>query len=137
MNEGPRKRARLGAGVWLGLWVVLFALGCGRRPTVAKPVDPDLARSTLDAVLASWQDGETPQVWSSRVPQVIVQDFDWSSGTTLQAYEILGDGDARDANLFCPVRLVVETTARRRTEMTVTYCVGTDPVLTVFRAMPQ
>jgi hypothetical protein len=118
---------------------LLFAFllsGCGQRQVTAKPVDPDMAQRTLESVLTHWKAGGTPEQCGARTPQVVVQDLDWSGGARLMSYEILGAGDKRDANLFCDVKLVLEDVSRKKLERTVTYCVGTDPVLTVFRALP-
>lgn len=115
---------------------LLWLAGCGSQQ-VAKPVDLRVANETLQAVLTDWQHGGTPAAWQQRSPQVVVQDFDWSSGLKLKAFEILGPGEPRDANLFCQVRLTLQKDTQPATERVVTYCVGTDPVLTVFRDMMQ
>jgi hypothetical protein len=124
---------QLGAAGWL--LVILISVGCGSRQQTAEPVDPDQARRTLHAVLADWVEGGKPETWRQKSPQVVVQDLDWSGGSKLKAFELLGSGEPRDANLFCQVKLVLENSSQRKIEQTVTYCVGTDPVLTVFRAM--
>ncbi|MHB0954850.1 MAG: hypothetical protein ACYC0X_00580 [Pirellulaceae bacterium] len=115
--------------------IVLIPAGCGNWQRSAKPVDPDEARQTLGAVLADWAQGGTPEAWLEQSPQVVIQDLDWSGGAKLKAFEVLGTGEPRDANLFCQVKLVLEDASRQQVERTVTYCIGTDPVLTVFRAM--
>ena len=125
--------AQLGAiGVLL---LILVPLGCAGRQQIAKPVNPEEARQTLSAVLADWAKGGKPEAWLRQSPQVVIQDRDWSSGLKLKTFEILGSGEPRDANLFCQVKLVLENASQQDFEQTVTYCVGTDPALTVFRAM--
>lgn len=111
--------------------------GCGPRQVTAKPVEPEVARRTLEQVLAHWKQGGTPDQCQSETPPVVVQDLDWLGGARLLSFELLGGGDPRDANLFCDVKLVLEDASHKRLERTVTYCVGTDPVLTVFRALPD
>ena len=64
---------------------------------------------------------------------MVVQDRDWQQGVELVDYEIAGPGDAQDANLICDVQLTLRGSDGTSTEKTVTYIVGTDPVLTVFR----
>jgi hypothetical protein len=134
MNVWKGKYARgpfLAAVAASGL--LLLAVGCGPQVKKAAQVDVDIARQSLEAVLADWKGGGSPEAWQKRSPQVVVQDFDWTSGAKLKTYEILGPGEARDANLFCKVRLTVEKDSRPEEDLVVTYCVGTDPVVTVFR----
>ena len=128
--SGPRVRASL----WLLLTV---CAGCGPALQTANPVDPDRARETLHSILESWQRGETPESWKQRSPEVVVQDRDWSMGATLKEFTIIGRGEARDANLYCPVKLVLDERQGGPQQRTVTYVVGTDPVLTVFRDVMQ
>ena len=120
-------------------WAVLAlcALGCGPRHPTADPVNAETARQTLQSVLESWQRGESLESWQQREPKVVVQDMDWSGGAKLKEFEILGAGEPRDANLYCQVKLVLEGAGRGVQPRTVTYVVGTDPVLTVFRDMFQ
>ena len=108
--------------------------GCG-GPARAKPVEPALARATLRDVLESWKNGKQPQELQSATPKVVVQDPDWLVGKRLVSYQILDNGEARDANLLCRVKLVVEDPTNGQSEFTATFVVGTDPVLTVFRDM--
>lgn len=118
----------------LALLVSLSVLaGCGSNRQTAKPVDPAAARQTLEVVLTDWRNGGRPDVWQQQSPQVVVQDLDWSRGVRLKSYEILGPGEPRDANLYCRVKLVLDEPTAETREQTVTYCVGTDPVRTVFR----
>jgi hypothetical protein len=111
--------------------VASLATGCGGAPR-AKPVDEELARSTLKDVLDKWKTGATPQQLQDGDPKIIVQDPDWQLGYTLTGYEVLDDGEPLDANLYCKVKLQIEN-EEGPAETTATYCIGTDPVLTVFR----
>lgn len=93
---------------------------------------------TLETVLTSWQQGETPQSWRERDPEVVIQDVDWMSGKQLQEFELLDAGEPIDANLHCRVRLTLVEPQRGSVEREVTYLVTTSPKLTVFRSMtPQ
>jgi hypothetical protein len=117
---------------------LLFAqAGCNRGGQTAAAVEPQKALATLQAVLEDWKQGGSPQSWRDRSPEVVVQDWDWQAGAHLKEFNILGPGDARDANLFCQVRLTLERPGQSAVQQTVTYVVGTDPVLTVFRGLPQ
>jgi hypothetical protein len=109
--------------------------GCGSGVKTAAPVDPDLARKTLHITLESWKRGESPAELKQRSPAIIAQDFDWISGSELLDFEIAGPGQALDANLICPVKLILAGADGGTNEKTVDYIVGTDPVLTVFRKM--
>lgn len=123
---------------WVGvasLLMIVPLVGCGFRPKVADPVDPDVAQRTLREALDAWVSGAKPDELRQKTPQIVVQDFDWSAGNRLVSYEVKGVGSPQDANLFCEVKLVLEDSSRKRSERLVTYCVGTDPVLTVFRAL--
>jgi hypothetical protein len=115
------------------LTTLLAFPGCGPRQPTAAAVDPDEARRTLEAVLSDWKEGGSPEAWQQRTPQVVVQDFDWAAGAKLKSFELLGPGDIRDANLICKVKIVAVQAPKGEVQRTVTYVVGTDPVLTVFR----
>ena len=115
--------------------IAILVTGCGGHREVADPVEPEVAQRTLREALDAWVVGAKPEELRQKTPEVVVQDFDWSAGTRLVSYEVKGGGSPQDANLFCEVKLVLEDSSRKRSERLVTYCVGTDPVLTVFRAM--
>lgn len=127
---------RLGTGVQGAVLSALMicAAGCP-SPAERHRVNPDLARQTLQGVLESWRDGSTPASWQQKSPAVVVQDMDWLGGAQLESFEILEGAEAIDANLHCPVKLVLKTPDGGSVERRVTYLVGTSPVLTVFRAM--
>lgn len=114
------------------LMVMLLLCGC-TRPSAAAAVDPDLARSVLRDVLESWQQGGSLEQWKSAASPVVIQDADWQSGLKLLEFELVNPGQPLDANLHCPVLLVLQDGTARRLEKQVTYIVGTDPVVTVFR----
>jgi hypothetical protein len=111
-------------------------VGCGYSASEHR-VTSTTARSTLEAVLKSWQNGESAESWQEKTPQVVIQDMDWKAGAKLQSFEILGEGEAIDANLHCQVKLKFAQPQKGKSEQTVTYLVGTSPVLTVFRSPGQ
>ncbi len=117
-----------------GVLLLIFCVGCS--PRRASDVQPNLARSTLIEVLDTWKQGGTIADLRQRTPEIVVQDASWSSGHQLQSYELLENGRAEDANLFCEVQLsLVEADGAPVKQKTVTYMIGTEPVLTVFRAI--
>jgi hypothetical protein len=117
------------------LVIPLILIGCTKGPQRADPVDPETARTTLRVVLNSWKKGEKPADLKQRNPAIVVQDMDWESGLQLVEYEVIGQGTAEDANLICPVKLVVRTPGGEVTTKEVAYIVGTSPRLTVFRKL--
>ncbi len=127
------QRLRIGKHFSLGL-LMLLASGCSTHR--APDVQPELARSTLIDVLETWKNGGTIDELRAREPEIVVQESAWSNGEQLQSYELLGQGREEDANLFCEVKLtLVEAAGASPRQKTVTYVVGTEPVLTVFRAI--
>ena len=109
--------------------------GCSEEQGRAAPVDPSLARDALNTALESWKKGEAIDALKSGSPPIVAQDFDWMAGSKLVEYQLLGDGTPEDANLRARVQLTVRDPQGRTSTKAVTYVVGTDPKLTVFRAM--
>ncbi|HEY0980488.1 MULTISPECIES: hypothetical protein [unclassified Schlesneria] len=114
----------------MSLFGLLVLSGCSGKNA---PVNVDVAQQTLTSTLEFWKDGETPESVAEQKPSIIVQDIDWTSGAKLIDYEIIDDGNPVDANLIAKVKLKLQATDGKETEKTVTYVVGTSPVLTVFR----
>lgn len=113
----------------------LTFVGCGGEQR-AKPVDVDLARVTLTQVLDHWKGGGAIADLRKQTPEIVVQEAFWSGGEKLQSYTLIGEPRALDGNWFCDVELTLTSdNGDEPTKKTVTYAVGTDPVLTVFRAM--
>jgi hypothetical protein len=126
-------RSNAGAFVPAALLLLLSAGCSNQNPHKAAPVDAGKARTTLTLVLDAWRDGKTPDSLQDRSPKIVVQDMDWKQGMTLKGYQVIGTGDERDANLECRVKLSLVDKQGKTVEKTVTYIVGTDPALTVFR----
>lgn len=113
----------------------LTLFGCGGEQR-AKPVDVELARATLTQVLDHWKSGGAIAELRKQSPEIVVQEAFWSNGETLQEYALIGEPRAEDGNWFCDAELTLASdNGGEPTRKTVTYAVGTDPVLTVFRAM--
>lgn len=113
----------------------LVLAGCAQGTYQSAPVDAPVARSTLERVLETWKGGEAIDSLRKQSPSVVVQDFDWLNGLELVDYEVLDKGKEADANLIAHVKLSLKDRQGAQFAKTVTYLVGTAPVLTVFRDM--
>lgn len=103
--------------------------GCGYSAQDLS-LDQDGARTACQTFLMSWQDGATSK---SLEPGLIGTDEAWSAGKKLVSFELLPDETNDGTNLHIPVRLKLADTAGKESQADVTYCVGTSPVVTVFR----
>ncbi len=113
----------------------LTVVGCSDGPRRAAPVEPDKALAALRTTLDAWKAGQKIESLGNENPPVVAQDFDWIAGAKLTEYKLLNDGTPEDANLRVQVQITVRDTQGRTATKTVTYVVGTDPKLTVFRAL--
>jgi len=135
-TESIARRENLGRRSFVfacGTILMLAAAGCGSGPPQSAPVNPSIARDTLTAAMDTWKFGETPESMKDLTPAVIVQDQDWTSGLKLVDYEVVDASKEVNANLYAKVKLSLEDDKGAKSEKTVTYVVGTSPVLTVFR----
>jgi hypothetical protein len=98
-------------------------------------VDSPKAVETLKIALDAWKTGKKTQELKAATPSIVVQDMDWDGGSKLLDYQITGPGTEQDANLRCPVKLTLRDPQGQEVKKDVSYIVGTDPVLTVFRAL--
>ena len=114
--------------------LAIISVGCSDSGN-PYPVRPDVARQTLQTALDAWKSGTDLGKLREADPQIVVQDLDWSAGTELTAYEIVGEGKAVGANLSVEVHLQLKDKSGGTTQKSVWYVVGTDPALTVFRDM--
>ena len=115
-----------------GLLLVGTALlpGCGPRNA---PVNASLARETLRKALDSWKQGDKVDALQQSSPPVYVIDPEWQAGTALKDYQVVGEGEEKDAHLFCTVKLTVKGVGGKESTREVTYVVSTAPNLTVSR----
>lgn len=119
---------------WPWHWYLVglaLIVGCEQRN---QPVRSEVALKTLQLTLDQWKQGNPIEASVQREPAIVVQDFAWKEGVVLQDYKIVGH-TAKDANLFVTVEL--KFAGKSDSKHIVTYCVGTDPVLTVFRTMDE
>jgi hypothetical protein len=130
MTRTPRRFLSQTAAA-CGFAAVLLA-GCSAGPANA-PVDPEKARRTLRTALDSWKYGDAATALQGASPPIYVIDPEWQSGVRLTEYQILGDGEPKDAHLFCKVRLTVRGADGKEARQEVTFIVSTAPNLTVSR----
>ncbi len=108
--------------------------GCGSDAAPA-PADQDQARKTLDQALTGWQKGETVEGMKNASPSILVSDPKWSNGSALKKYEVKGDGKPAGAERVFTVTLWLTDGNGKEVTESVDYKVGTNPILTVFRAL--
>lgn len=113
----------------------LALAGCTVGPPKAAPVEPEKARTALKTTLDAWKAGRAIDSLAGETPPIVAQDLDWMAGAKLTDYQVVDDGLAQDANLKIRVKLTVRDPQGKTAAKTVTYIVGTDPKVTVFRAM--
>jgi hypothetical protein len=133
------KRSAVSRRRWLAAGLVVLAApplaGCWSSSR-AHAVDPPRAREALKTALEHWKLGQSPQSLSSAPTPITVQDFDWSGGARLIDYQLIDEGQAKDANLSIRVKLVLDSSKKgssKPTEKAVWYLVTTSPSVTVFR----
>ena len=124
---------------WLAAGLVVLAAlplaGCWSS-SQAHAVDAPRAREALKTALDHWKSGQDPRSLQSSPTPMTVQDFDWSGGARLVDYQVIDDGQAKDANLSIKVKLVLNAPEKgqsKPTEKSVWYLVTTSPSVTVFR----
>lgn len=94
------------------------------------PLDPQLARDSLNKALKAWVDGKKP---ADLQPEIIVGDTSWTSGQKLVSYEIKTEVMNDGTNLYLLVVCQFAKPKSKKTEKSeVTYIVGTSPVITIF-----
>jgi hypothetical protein len=123
------------AFVIVPIFLVAFVVTSCSKQKHAAPVDAKMAQESLRTVLESWKKGDDPGSLRQGKPSITVQDLDWKAGYVLLDFEIVGEGKFDDANLLCPVKLRLRDPQGKEVTREVTYMVGTDPVITVFREM--
>jgi hypothetical protein len=106
-------------------------LGCARNQNA--PVDAALARETLRVVLDTWKSGEAVDALQDASPAIYVIDSEWQQGVKLKDYQLKAEGDEKDAHLYCPVKLTLQSANGKELKRDVTYIISTAPNLTVAR----
>jgi hypothetical protein len=121
---------------WSVATVLVLAViaGCSSGPVHA-PVDAARARETLRAALESWKKGDKSDALQSASPPIYVIDSEWQAGAKLMDFQLVGDGEEKDAHLFCPVQLTLRDAGGKVVKRDVTYIISTAPNLTVSRKL--
>lgn len=118
----------------LAVALALVALaGCGSDVPVASAEDK--ARETLDLALTSWQKGMTVEQVKNASPSIVISDPKWSRGDALKKYEVAGPGKPSGSEREFTVDLWLSDAQGKETREQVVFRVGTNPILTVFRAL--
>lgn len=117
------------------LWLAFGAfVGCGGGgPPVAAPEDQ--AREVLNQALSSWQRGDSLEDLKQATPSIVASDPQWSRGAKLSKFEVQGDGKPAGAERVFTVTLWLAQDQGEEVTESVDYKVGTNPILTVFRAI--
>ena len=97
------------------------------------PVNGPKGREALRTALESWKKGDKADALQAASPPIYVIDQEWQAGARLSDYQLAGDGDERDAHLYCPVRLTLRDAGGREVKKDVIYIVSTAPNVTVSR----
>lgn len=117
-----------------GLALMIAVVGC-RGSHGNAPVSGDKAREVLRTALESWKKGDKIDALQSQSPPIYVIDLEWQQGAKLKDYQIVGDGEEKDAHLFCNVRLTINDSSGKETTREVTYIISTAPNITVSRKL--
>lgn len=121
----------MGAG---GLCLSLSLLaGCGKVSARNFKVDESLARESLQAFLEAWKSGSQVASLKERSVAIHGMDEDWQRGVKLADFRLLSDEFNDGANLHIKAQLLLVEKRNRKRKATVTYIVGTSPLVTVFR----
>jgi hypothetical protein len=116
------------------LLVPLAVSGCNSGGAADLAVERDLARESLAAFLDAWQAGQTADDLKNRSPSIIAGDHAFATGTKLVSYTLVGDDTDDGANLHTTVDLVLQDDQAGEVKQRVAYIIGTEPVITIFRA---
>jgi hypothetical protein len=112
----------------------LGTVGCGRSNGRGLSVDPELAKQSFDAFLAAWKQGKSQSELKSLSPSIISGDEDWSAGSKLVGYKVSDRVFNDGANLHLTAELQLAGAKKKKPGRTsITYVVGTSPVITIFR----
>lgn len=118
-----------------GALLILFVFslcGCSSKAPTEHPLNPELARTSLQKAMQAWVEGKTPD---DLKPGIIMGDVAWKQGKKLSSFEIVASEETSDgSNLHIPVTRKFEggEDPNAGTDAKVTYIVGTSPVVTIF-----
>jgi hypothetical protein len=130
----PLRRPPMRRSFVAALLAAAALCGCGGTPA-PESASQDQARQTLDQALTGWQKGETVEGMKKASPSILVADPKWERGVALKKFEVTGEGKPAGAERVFPVTLWLTDPAGKEVTENVDYKVGTNPILTVFRAI--
>ncbi len=128
-----RNASILRVGAALACMLILVN-GCTDAPRAAA-VDSSKAREALQTTLEGWKNGKKPEDLKTGPMAITAQDLDWLAGYSLVSYQVVDEGKNDDANLRIPVELKLRDPAGKEVSKRVSYVVGTNPSVTVFREL--
>jgi len=107
------------------VFLMLVLCGCSQTETPSHPLDPALARTSLEKAMQAWVDGKVPK---DLQPEIVCGDPSWENGKKLVSFEVqTNEETSDDSNLHIRVKQKFDSS-----ESEVTYIVGTSPVVTIF-----
>jgi len=110
------------------LGCVAIVSGCGHSARNIS-LDAEKAKQSCVTFMEAWKAGK--QVADLK-PGIIGRDEAWEGGFKLVSFELLPE-TSDGTNLHIPVKLTMQNPKGKESVSTVTYVVGTSPVITVFR----
>lgn len=120
------------ASLLLGTACLATFAGC--EPTAQDlDLDPAAAHSAFQTFLEAWRDGKTPEQLREGNPPIITRDPDWAAGHKLTAFQVAPEESNDGTNLHLTADLELTDLQGRKNKQRVTYVVGTDPQVTIFR----
>ncbi len=123
-------RAWTGGPRSLLLWAAFGLIGCGGGEGRNRPLDVELAKSSLDTAMRAWIDGKKP---ADLKPGIIMGDFAWESGKTLVGYELVAGKEHHDgANLHVTALLEFKNDKGKTSKSETNYIISTSPAITIF-----
>ena len=115
----------------MGLWACLLLAGCGSSLPAAS--DPSQAQELVLTRAARRLEARATRPARLATPAVRVNDREWADGSTLEAYELQGDGQPLGLNVQQTVALQLKTPAGKSVKKTVNYVVTTGSYPLVMR----
>ena len=120
----------------LAFAAAMLALPGCESTSAPAAADVNQAKQTLERALTAWAKGATVAAIKGESPSIVISDPRWERGDVLKKYEIKSDGKPSGAEQVFTVALWFDDPkSGKEVSETVSYRVGTNPMLTVFRAL--
>jgi hypothetical protein len=108
----------------------LSLFGCAKKTDVKDYIPADeAAKQALTTALEAWKAGKPPDQIGASNPAITAQDKQWSAGTKLSAYEIVGPAVSDDQHRRFSVKLTLVGDAAPQETTFVVF--GKDPLWVV------